>query len=149
MHFIWFDWWNWFSDLRALLKTCIISLILLLLNVIFNWFLVFSLTYYQPLESSQLNVEAFRIIIATFQIIGSLFCLIVVDFIERKVCFNSNGCEYTKWYKRSNFKYDFFTEFAARINFGNHTFSNDLWCLHITYFKLSIFTRIDDCVNFI
>lgn len=74
-----------YSDDKAALKSFIISVTLIMLNVYVNWFVTFHLTTSQFLDTSLLSVDDFRIVIAVCQVAGSLLCLTIVDFIERKV----------------------------------------------------------------
>lgn len=56
-----------------------------MLNVYVNWFVTFHLTKSQFLDTHLLSVDDFRMVIAVCQVAGSLLCLTIVDFIERKV----------------------------------------------------------------
>lgn len=73
------------SDSKVLLKSSAISLILLALNVSVNWFVVYNLATHHLLNVNYLNVRAYRIIIATCQLIGSILCCTIIDFFERIV----------------------------------------------------------------
>ncbi|XP_031623380.1 sugar transporter ERD6-like 4 [Contarinia nasturtii] len=70
---------------RATTKSFIISIALIMLNVYVNWFVQFHLTWHPLLDTKILGVGTFRIVIAACQLSGSLLCLLLVDFIERKL----------------------------------------------------------------
>lgn len=69
----------------AVVKSLVISLALVILNVYINWFITFELTKHELLDTNIISVPIFRIVIGICQISGSLLCLALVDFIERKV----------------------------------------------------------------
>lgn len=67
------------------MKSFIISIALIIINVYVNWFVLFHLTWHPLLDTSVMRVTTFRIVIAACQVSGSLLCLLIVDFVERKV----------------------------------------------------------------
>lgn len=67
------------------MKSLTISLLLTILNVVVNGFLILNLTNCRLLNADQINVQVFQIIIVICQLAGSVFCLTIVDFVERKV----------------------------------------------------------------
>lgn len=69
----------------AVVKSLVISFALVILNVYINWFITFELTKHELLDTNIISVPIFRIVIGICQILGSLLCLALVDFIERKV----------------------------------------------------------------
>lgn len=74
-----------FTGSMAVMKSLVISLALIIINVYVNWFISFELTKHQLLDTNIISVQMFRVVIALCQISGSLLCLALVDFIERKV----------------------------------------------------------------
>ncbi|XP_055300162.1 uncharacterized protein LOC129567369 [Sitodiplosis mosellana] len=69
---------------KATLKSLIISVALIILNVYVNWFVMHHLTKHQLLDRALLSISDFRIVIGVCQVAGSLLCLTIVDFVERK-----------------------------------------------------------------
>lgn len=81
------------SGWKASVKALIISLLLIILNVLINGFVTLNLINNQVLDMNQSNVQTFRIIIAICQLAGSVLCLMIIDFVERKV-----SKKITDWY---------------------------------------------------
>lgn len=62
---------------------------LIVLNVTINGFIKINVTNHELLDGN-LNMQTFQIIIAICQLAGSVLCLILVDFVERKVSIQLN-----------------------------------------------------------
>lgn len=74
-----------FSGEMAFVKSLIISIAIIAINVFVNWFLILQLSTDDLLDGSLMSIDVFRIVVTLCQISGSILCLTIVDFIERKV----------------------------------------------------------------
>lgn len=70
---------------KAVVKSIMISVALVVINAYVNWFILLQLTKHEKLNTNLISIESFRIVIALCQVAGSVLCLIMVDFIGRKV----------------------------------------------------------------
>lgn len=99
---------TFFSDSKAVLYSLVISLTLIVLNVYVYWFILHELTRHQLLDTDKISLPVFRIIVGVCQTAGSLLCLTLVDFIERKV--NSFWIILLAfYYSHKNVKYHLYT----------------------------------------
>lgn len=67
------------------MKSLSISLLLTIMSVSVNGFLMSKLINCRLSDADEIDVQIFRIVIVVCQLTGSVFCMIIVDFVERKV----------------------------------------------------------------
>lgn len=113
------------SDSKAISKSLIISVFLIILNVSVNWHVVFSLTRHPSIDPNQLDLGVYRLIIALCQVVGSIICILIVDLVERKVGLRWNYISFNKTLSVHQEPNPFFLlkAFVTCISSRNHSLS--------------------------